>query len=194
MRFKTDKRINEVNSTKKVVLTGLFISIASMLAWMQIPVPFLSPFLTIELSLIAILIARRYIGLGYTLIVSVVAPWATMTTFWAASDPIGVIILIFVNVIVVLFDWLFTRDNTNVKVTYPMAFIVLIISTIVIVVFNLLLFTPLYYKFDWDTLFSDGLWKYITYWFSLYFPFNLFKLGIITIIYPLVIQNLKKVI
>ena len=166
-----------MNELKKIILSGLFLAFSSVFVIFQIPT--WVPFLTIEFSLVVLLIGRRFVGLNYSFVIATFYPWAAALTPWVSFDIIGIVSLITLGWISLIVDYFLSMDK-NIKRDIFRSVLSVIIITILTTILSIILYTPWYYGFDAINEIANGnINEYIKITLYLYLPFNLLKQSII---------------
>lgn len=179
-----------MSELKKLSSASLFFALSALFVTLQIPT---WNFLTIELSLVFVLLARRTIGLKYSTIITVSYPWFALLTPWVAAEPIGVASLVTTGLIVLYVDYFFIKDKGFKKDLLP-TIISIIIVTILATFLSMVLYTPAYYGFNWNKMLGGGgnILNYIWINLGIYIPFNLLKSIIIFTLASTIKYKLKK--
>lgn len=165
---------------KKITLTSLFLALCSTLVILQIPVYL---FLNVDFSLVALLLAIRFVGYRNSFLIALIYPWFAMFSYLPA-DLVAVAILITLAVLVICFDFIFKKIIKN---EYAAAASIILVTTITITLLNVFLFTPMYYDFNYELIF-----KQFWYWFFMYLGFNSIKLSICYFSEIIIYKGIKK--
>ncbi len=163
--------------TRNLVLT------ASILATSMVLVFFQAPFLGMgmDISYIAILLGRRYIGLYWTLLICLIYPWVSV----GFMGPIGALFIVFQSMAIVMLDIWLNKDDLN----NPFGIImVVLLGTIASALINFLIIVPMYWWLGgqtWGNFFgnysdmSSSFLKYELSWMVTGLVFNPIKLGVV---------------
>lgn len=156
---------------KDLALTSMFLGITALLSVLQIPVAS-GLGLSLDFSFISLLISRRYIGLSASLVISLIFPWFTLVAPGGSGSLPGVLSLIIISVTLLLFDYLFNKNNYKV---IGIATTILLITLIAILT-NVFLIAPMFSGFDnyYNDFFNQAI-----IWLIVSLIFNPVKLIII---------------
>ncbi len=159
------------NKTKQLTLSGTILALAIILVIVQIPVVS-SLGLCIDFSLVALIIGRRYVGLGSTFIILLIYPWFALSS---GGTPIGSLFLVLQGIVLILVDLGFNRKGFN----WFGSIMTVLIVTLWSAILNIFLIGPMFgFWGEW----ADGTYTYLsdwTLWLVVALIFNPFKLGII---------------
>ncbi len=173
--------------TKKIILASSFFAFCCIAVLLQIPV---YSFLTIEFSLVFLLIANRFVGFKYSILIAILYPWFAMVSYIPA-DIVGVSTLIVLNLLVIFFDTFFIQNKKLMKNNYIKIFLSIFLISVIMTFLNLILFIPAYYGFDYSLITQDGILWYTLYIIIVFIPFNIIKL---TIMYLISLVLIKQII
>ncbi len=121
---------------RKLVLASTILAIAIILVIFEIP--FFGTTLAIELSLVPILIGRRYIGYWNTVLIIFIYPW--FSVFYSSGSWVGSIFLFLQGIGAITLDKMFN----NKKYSFFGVLFVLLLITIWSALLNMFLIAPLY--------------------------------------------------
>ncbi len=162
--------------TRKLVLTSSILASAMILVFLQIPLLGMG----IDLSFVALLLGRRYIGYWWTILLCLIYPWVS---FWFKT-PIGSLFLVIQGMGIVTLDLLFNKDEYSV---FGVAMVVLL-GTLWSAFINFVLIVPMYWALANDTSanvlgtwhdFSGEFLKYEFAWMVTGLIFNPIKLSFV---------------
>ncbi len=92
---------------KKLVLSSSILAIAILLVYFQLP--FLTDWLAIDFSLIAILIGRRYIGYWMSMLLMIIYPWFSILS--SLGTPPGALFLMLQGFGVITIDYICNKKG-----------------------------------------------------------------------------------
>jgi len=172
-----------MTETKKITLAGIYFALASILCLLEIPV---FGFMSIEFSLVVVLMSYFTIGWKYTFWLSITYPWMTMINYFPTSW-VGALTLIALNLLVMIsLIALKAKDNSYVRMV-----ISILIVSIAMTLLNIVFFNAAWSGFDYSWAFQPEI---IITSLAFYIPFNIIKLLIMYVIAIPIIKITKGVI
>ncbi len=136
--------------TFKLALAGTILATAMLISYITNLAFYVSAFsMSLDLSLIVILIGRRYIGLNYSALICLIFPWVSVST---GGGIVGVLFVIMQAECILGLDYLFNKE----KYTVFGVLMVILLGTIISVIINLLIICPLYFFLIKETTASFG--------------------------------------
>ncbi len=136
--------------TFKLTLAGTILATAMLISFITNSSFFIPAFsMSLDLSLIVILIGRRYIGLNYSALICLIFPWVSVGTVGGIT---GVLFIILQAECVLGLDYLFNKE----KYTVFGALMVILLGTFISVIINLLIICPIYFFIIKETTASFG--------------------------------------
>lgn len=152
---------------REIAYTGIFLSLTLVFTMIQIPI---YSFLRLDVSIAILLIAREFISFKKVILIGIVAPFGLFLTYF--GEIVGISILILLNIFVIFAHEYFFIDK-NWKTRIISATLIVITVSLIFTFLNIILFTPIYYSFDYQLI-----WDNIELFFIIILPFNLLKLTI----------------
>ena len=162
------------SATQKMVFTAIIACIAFLLNYIEIP--FIVPHLRFDLSEAIVILTVMIVGLQYGVMVSIIKALLFFLFGANGSEIVGVSVLLFSSMfLAVVFYLLYEKAKMNL---YLSLFFMGIIFSITLTAVNYFITIPLYSGVPFATLNAgEGyLWSVI----SLYFPFNIIKMILIS--------------
>lgn len=174
------------STTQKMVFTAILSVLAYVLNMIEIP--WFTPYLRIDLSEVIVLIAVMILGLRYALAISFIKVILFAVSGSNGSEIVGLTMLLLTSVFLACFFYLF-KEKLKLNI-YISLIITSILFAVTFTVLNFYIFTPLYSGLSFAEMNKPGyFWSIV----SVYFPFNLFKMTLISIVtvifYKLLIVN-----
>ncbi len=164
------------DKVRKIVLSGTILATSIILVVLQLPMMGMG----LDFSFVAILLGRRYIGFGYSMIIAAIYPWVS----FAFMGPIGALFLMLQAFGILTLDYWFNKKNYTL---YGIVMVVLL-GTLYSVMLNFFLITPMYWAFGNSTdgnlfgnyhNFEEEFLKYQFSWLITGVIFNPIKLGFV---------------
>ncbi len=164
------------DKVRNLVLTSSILATSIILVLIQIPLLGMG----LDLSFIAIILGRRYIGFGHAALICLLYPWVSV----GFMGPIGALFIIIQSLGVLSLDWLFNRKDYSV---FGVIMVVLL-GTLWSVLINFVLIVPMYWYLAGETSgnllgnytdLSDQFLKYEMSWMITGIVFNPIKLGFV---------------
>lgn len=164
------------DKVKNLVITASVLATAMIFALIQIPILGLG----LDVSFVAILLGRRYIGYGYSILICLFYPWVSI----GFMGPIGVFFMLLQSIGVLTLDYWFNKNNYSL---FGIIMVVLL-GTLWSVTVNFFIITPMYFYLAGETsgnLFgnftdlSDEFLKFQFTWLITGTIFNPIKLSLI---------------
>ncbi|MDH6603769.1 riboflavin transporter FmnP [Bacilli bacterium PM5-9] len=160
--------------TQKMVFTSIMACIAFLLNYVEIP--FIVPFLRFDLSETIVILTVIIIGLRYGLMVSIIKAFLFFLFGANGSEIVGVSVLLLSSCfIAIMFYLLYVKAKLNI---YISLLIMGLIFAITLTGVNYFITVPLYSGASFAQLNSSNDYFYSIV--SLYFPFNLIKMTLIS--------------
>lgn len=174
------KQRNRINF---IVLAALLSAIAVVLNFIQIP--YIVPYLKIDLSEVMVLIALTF---SLPLAITVAAIKALVMALNTTSGYIGEITL-FIGSLTMIFSYSISRKKFSKIISL---IIMTIMFAIIMTVLNYYIITPLYSGLSFNDMMdaSGGKSEYLKIIVGLYFPFNLLKGSLVSIVFYFVSKML----
>lgn len=173
----------QIKNFKKIATAGIFLALTFIAIIIQIPIP--ATFLKLDFSIAIILLSIKYTKIIYTILIAIVSPFIL---FFVGGEIIGIIFLVFLNLIVIFFQLIFERfifKKAKTKlILFLYYFLLIVILTILVSFVNAIIFTPAYYNFDYVFIF-DNFFKIL--FFAILF--NAFKLFLNYFFYFFLLNN-----
>ncbi|BDV03352.1 MAG: hypothetical protein HPPSJP_0730 [Candidatus Hepatoplasma scabrum] len=173
----------KIENFKKLATAGMFLALTFFAIIIQIPIP--ATFLKLDFSVAIILLSLKYTKVVYTFFIAIIAPFIL---FFVGGEIIGITFLVFLNVIVIIFQLFFEnfflKKIKSKKLIFFMYFLLFFCLTIILSFANIFIFTPAYYNFDYQIIFDN----FAKLFFITIF-FNLFKLVLNYFFYFFLLNN-----
>ncbi len=166
------------DKVRKLVLSSSILATAIILVMPMFQMPVLG--MGLDLSLVAIIIGRRYIGFGHSALICLLYPWVS----FGYMGPIGALFLVIQAFGILSLDWLFNRK----EYTFFGILMVILLGTIWSVAINFVLIVPMYWALAGETYgnvfgnytnFSGEFLKYEMSWMITGIVFNPIKISLI---------------
>ncbi len=124
---------------RNLVLSSSILAVSVVLVFFQIPLLGMG----LDLSYVAILVGRRYIGILYTVILMLIYPWFSV----GFMGPIGVLFMIVQGLGLIFIDYIFLKNEIKI------VNVIIVISLMVIwsLVINFLVIVPMYWYLAGNT-------------------------------------------
>ncbi len=162
--------------TRNLVITSSILATSIILVFFQAPLLGMG----LDLSYVALLLGRRYIGYWWTVLICLMFPWVSI----GFMGPIGALFLVFQSIVIVTLDLLFNKD----KYTFFGIAMVVLLGTLASVLINFVIIVPMYWWLAGETFgnvlgnyvdFSDSFIKYEFSWMVTGLIFNPIKLSLV---------------
>lgn len=160
------------NPTHKMVFAAIMAGIAIVLNFIEIP--YIVPYLRFDASEAIVIIVVMLAGLRYGLMVSIIKALVFFMMGSNGNDPIGTAVLLFSSCFLAIVFYLFYTKLSLL----PSLIITGIIFSIAMTALNFFVTLPLYMGKSFAELNQDG--NYLMATVSLYLPFNLIKMTIVS--------------
>ncbi|MDR3214920.1 MAG: ECF transporter S component [Bacilli bacterium] len=170
------------SSTQKLVFTAIMAGIAFLLNFIEIP--FMVPYLKLDISEAIVIITVMLLGLKYGLMVSIIKALLFYLFGANGSEIIGCSILLlsscFLATIFYLVNSLFTKLFKNNTIKFIITFLIIaFIYASALSLLNYRITVPLYSGVSFETINKPG---YLASIFALYFPFNIIKIALVSVV------------
>lgn len=173
----------QIKNFKKISTAGIFLALTFIAMIIQIPIP--ATFLKLDFSIAIILLSIKYTKIIYTILIAIISPFIL---FFVGGEIIGIMFLVFLNLIVIsfqiFFEKFFLKYSKTKLILFCEYFLLIIVLVILISFINTLIFTPAYYNFDYVFIF-DNFFK--IFFFAILF--NFFKLSLNYFFYFFLLNN-----
>lgn len=170
---------------KQISMAALFLALACVLNMIQIPTPF-AAWLSIDFSLVPIIISRRYISAKYVFMLTFIFPWFSLLSIFGSSGGLtGVAFLALQVWPLVALEFWWNKDGNSVFGTCAIVLVMILYSTLL----NNFIINPVYFGFV--DYYSD-LWNNLKLWFPIALSFNILKLILVYIVVTLLRPLLAK--
>lgn len=160
--------------TQKMVFAAIMAGIAFLLNYLEIP--FIVPFLRFDLSESIVILTVILLGLRYGLMVSIIKAFLFFIFGANGSEIVGVSILLFSSCfLAIVFFLLYEKAKLNL---YLSLLLLAVIFAVTLTSVNYFITIPLYSGTSFSNLNSSGNYLWATV--SLYFPFNIIKMTLVS--------------
>lgn len=164
---------------RKNVITASILGVSIILSILSLPILSMS----LDVSFVALIIGRRYVGVRRTLLVALIYPWFTMYIM----TPVGSLFMMLQALAFIMLDYWIIKDG---EYTIGKIFSILILITLWSTIINFVLICPMYYYLSgltdgpgWSTALTSGsdyaFLKYEFAWMITTIIFNPIKVSII---------------
>ncbi|MDL2212098.1 ECF transporter S component [Erysipelotrichaceae bacterium OttesenSCG-928-M19] len=174
------------STTQKMVFTAILGCIAFLLNYLELP--FIVPHLRFDLSEAVVLFTVMLLGLKYGLAISFIKAFLFFLFGANGSEIVGVSILLFSSCfLAIVFSLLYEKGKLNL---YASLAIMGLIFAVTLTAVNYFITIPLYSGTSFSNLNASGNYLWATV--SLYFPFNIIKMILISIVLVILQRLLLK--
>ncbi|WP_414043015.1 ECF transporter S component [Macrococcus sp. EM39E] len=179
--------MTQMNKTRRLILISLLSAIAFILMFLKVPVPFLPPYLTIDISDLPAIIALFTVGPVGAILVEFIKN--VLNFAMNMSDPIGPIANFLAGASFILTLFLITKGKfNNILLSFGLATIVM---TIVMSIMNYFVLLPMY---GMIMNLSDVVKNVQVIVTAGIIPFNVIKGALLTLLFFIVVKRLVPIL
>ncbi|REI01128.1 ECF transporter S component [Staphylococcus felis] len=175
--------------TQKLIVVGMLSAISFILMFIKFPLPFLPPYLTIDLSDVPALIATFTFGPVAGLLVELIKN--LLNFFFNMSDPIGPVANFIAGSSLLLTSYWIYLKRKSIRALIIGLSVGIIVMTIILSILNYFILLPLYGAIMNLSDIAHNLKVIIA---AGIIPFNIIKGVVVTIVFVLLFNRLSKIL